>query len=104
MNTAKKNTTPMRADTSPVPMKQVDSSQIHSIGHDPATNTLHLYFPKKEKGEVVGVGSHYSYPNFPAEKYYRFLEAESKGVFFGAEIKNKEEHPHTRHDQVPAEE
>ena len=87
----------MKTETSPVPMTPVQSSQLHSIGHDPATNTLHIYFPKFEKKEMVGV-SHYSYPNFTAEKFDQFMAAESKGKFFGAEIRGSDAHPHIRHE------
>lgn len=80
-------------------MIAVASSQIHSIGHDSETNTLHIYFPKREKGKIVGVGSHYTYANFTEEKFNQFMSAESKGIFFGENIKKlPEDHPYTRHE------
>ena len=69
-----------------------ESSQIHSHGHCPTTNTLALQF--KKKGGVGGAVYHY--PNFTAEQYTAFVKAESKGKHFGAHIKGKPEHPHTR--------
>ena len=68
-----------------------ESSQIHAYGHDPATNTLALQFKNKQ-----GPGAVYHYPNFTAEYYAAFVAAPSKGKHFGAHIKGKPEHPHTR--------
>lgn len=78
----------------PMEMKEVESSQIHSIGHDPKTNTLAILF----KG-VGGPGNLYHYPNFTAEQFKAFQGCKSHGKFFHANIKGKKEHPHTKIDE-----
>ncbi|KAF1016221.1 MAG: hypothetical protein GAK31_01710 [Stenotrophomonas maltophilia] len=64
----------------------VDSSQIHSIGHDAATDTLAICF-KRGSGDVRGPGSVYHYANFSAEEFQALKDAESIGKHFGAYIK-----------------
>lgn len=77
-------------------MKEVKSSQIHSIGHDPETNTLAIRFHGKN-----GPGGLYHYPNCTAEQFTAFHGCESKGKFFGS-FKNAKDkdgkllHPHTK--------
>ena len=56
----------------------VESSNIESIGYDEETKELVVEF----KG-----GQLYLYENVPPLIYKKFLEAESKGRFFGANIK-----------------
>lgn len=68
--------------TQQITMDSVESSQIHSIGHDPATNTLAIRF--KSRG---GPGSLYHYSNFTADDFAAFRDAESKGAHFGKHIK-----------------
>ena len=71
-------------------MSAVESSQIHSIGHDANTNTLAIRF-KTYKGEP---GSLYHYSNFTAEDFAAFRSAESIGSHFGKYItKETEKHP-----------
>jgi len=75
-------------------LDSVNSSQLHAIGHDPATNTLAIQFKSK-----AGPGSIYHYSNFTAEKFAEFKAAESIGKYFGAHIKNaEEEHPWVKID------
>jgi D-arabinose 5-phosphate isomerase GutQ len=69
----------------PIDLSPVESSQIHSIGHDPETNTLAICFKSK-----AGAGSTYHYANFTAEDFAKFKAAESIGSHFGKHIK-----PHT---------
>ena len=57
----------------------VESGNIRSIGHDPATNTLEVEFKH---------GGVYQYPSCGADLCERFLTAPSKGAFFGKHIKN----------------
>ncbi|MFN4160480.1 MAG: KTSC domain-containing protein [Stenotrophomonas sp.] len=64
----------------------VDSSQIHSIGHDPATNTLAIRFTKGY-GANRGPGSLYHYANFSADEFDAFKAADSIGKHFGGFIK-----------------
>ncbi|KAA0910646.1 KTSC domain-containing protein [Pusillimonas sp. ANT_WB101] len=61
----------------------VESSQVAAIGHDPQTNTLAIRFPANRKG----VCSVYHYANFTAEQFEAFKAAESKGSYFGKNIK-----------------
>lgn len=75
--------------TAPIDMKDVESSQIARIGHDPATNTLAVQF--KSRGAP---GSVYHYANVTPELFGAFDAAKSKGTFFGAHIKPAvEEYP-----------
>ncbi|MGF6420079.1 hypothetical protein ABH900_003596 [Stenotrophomonas sp. AN71] len=64
----------------------VQSSQIHSIGHDADSNTLAIRFTRGY-GDKRGPGSLYHYANFSAEEFQAFKEAESLGKHFGAYIK-----------------
>lgn len=68
-----------------IEMIPVESSQIHSIGHDPATNTLAIRF-KNWKGDSTSL---YHYENFTAESFAAFRNAESLGRHFGRFIKTQ---------------
>jgi len=79
-------------------MDSVESSQIHSIGHDAETNTLAIRF--KSRG---GPGSLYHYSNFTVDDYAAFKAAESKGAHFGKHIKNfTEKYPFVKVESVQA--
>lgn len=69
-----------------IKMEDVVSSQIHSIGHDPETNTLAIRFTKGY-GANRGPGSLYHYSNFTAADFEAFKGAESLGKHFGGYIK-----------------
>lgn len=69
-----------------IKMQDVESSQIHSIGHDPETNTLAVRFTKGY-GANRGPGSLYHYSNFTAADFEAFKAAESLGKHFGGYIK-----------------
>ena len=85
--------------TKTIDMQTVDSSQIHSIGHDAETNTLAIRF-KNYKGEVTSL---YHYSNFTTEEFEAFSKAESIGRHFGAFIKPfDQKYPFTRIEAVPA--
>lgn len=58
----------------------VKSSQIVSIGHDPATSTLEIEFPR---------GALYRYADVSAEAYQKFMQAESIGKHFAAHVEGK---------------
>lgn len=58
----------------------VKSGQIVSIGHDPATSTLEIEFPR---------GALYRYTGVSAEDAAKFIGAESAGKHFAAHIKGK---------------
>ena len=79
-------------------MDSVESSQIHSIGHDAETNTLAIRFKSKS-----GTGSLYHYSNFSVADMEAFRAAESKGSHFGKFIKpEKEKYPFVRVDESQA--
>lgn len=74
-----------------IEMYEVKSSQIHSIGHYPETNTLAVQFSSRRDGAP---GSIYHYSNFTAEDFEKFKGAESIGSHFGKHIKPMtEKHP-----------
>lgn len=73
-----------------ITMTPVSSSQIHSIGHDPATNTLAIRF----NGRNNTPGTLYHYSNVSADTFAAFSGAKSVGAHFYQHIK-----PHT--DRFP---
>ncbi|WP_042298977.1 KTSC domain-containing protein [Paraburkholderia kururiensis] len=79
----------MSTTASGIAMQEVESSQIHSIGHDPARNVLAIRFRSKR-----GQGSLYEYRNVTEATFEAFRTAESIGRYFGQHIKpNKELYP-----------
>lgn len=70
-----------------IPLQEVESSQIHAIGHCPETNTLAIRF-KNYKGEL---GSLYHYQNFTMDAFGELKNAESIGRHFGQHIKKETE-------------
>lgn len=85
-----------------VKLIEVQSSQIHAIGHDPETNTLAVRF-YKGYGRDQRPGSLYHYANFTADDFAAFLAAESKGKHFGLHIKpNVGKYPFTKIEDAPA--
>lgn len=75
-----------------IALAPVESSQIHAIGHDAATNTLAIQFKSK-----AGAGSVYHYANFTTEDFTAFKESKSIGAHFGQNIKNStEKYPFTK--------
>lgn len=88
----------MSTTTPQIEMQPVESSQIHSIGHDAATNTLAIRF-KNWKGEVTSL---YHYQNFHADEFEAFRNAESIGRHFGAFIKPfDQKYPFKRIENAP---
>ena len=63
-----------------IPMVQVESNQVAAIGYDAARKTLACQFTR-------GPGHVYHYPNVEPEFHAAFMAAESKGMFFGANVK-----------------
>ncbi len=72
--------------TGRIQLFDVDSSQIHSIGHDAATNTLAIRF-YRGYGDNKVPAAVYHYANFSAEEFQAFKDADSIGKHFGAYIK-----------------
>ena len=60
--------------------RPVDSSAITSVGYDPAREMLELEFSS---------GNVYRYFGVPEEIYEDFLQARSKGQFFGTFIRGQ---------------
>lgn len=58
----------------------VSSSNIASVGYEPASETLEVEFLK--------TGKIYEYYNVPPFMHERLMEAPSIGQFFNAEIRN----------------
>lgn len=59
-------------------MQPVKSTQIESVGYDPANKILAVKFAR---------GATYHYSNVAPEVHAEMLKAESIGKFFGAKIK-----------------
>lgn len=57
----------------------VQSSNLASVGYDPATETLEIEFLKS------GI---YEYKNVPQVVYDELMRATSHGTYFSSEIKN----------------
>lgn len=76
-------------------MKEVKSTQIHSLGFDPATGTLAIRFHGKN-----GPGGLYHYSNFTPEQFKAFSECESKGKYFGANVRGNKDYPYKRIDET----
>lgn len=74
-----------------IALSPVKSSQIHAIGHDPATSIMYIQF----KG-AAGPGSTYAYENVSLEQFAAFKGAESIGHHFGAHFKKNEKHPYKK--------
>lgn len=85
-----------------IALQDVQSSQIHSIGHDPETKTLAIRF-YRGYGRDQKPGSLYHYQNVTAEEFEAFRNAESLGRHFGQHIKpHADRYPYTRIDSAPA--
>jgi lysyl-tRNA synthetase class 2 len=59
---------------------QVDSAAIREIDYDTRRRRLHVTFVSQER---------YAYFGVPGEVHRAFLEAESKGRFFQAQIRDR---------------
>lgn len=82
-----------------IAMDSVESSQIHSIGHDVATSTLAIRF-KNSAGEPTSL---YHYENIDAETFAAFKGAESIGSHFYKNIKPfKDKYPYVKVESAPA--
>jgi hypothetical protein len=60
----------------------VDSSNIESVGHDPATSELRVKFKS---------GHTYSYLGVSAAQHAEFMQAPSKGQHFHRNVRGKHE-------------
>lgn len=91
----------MTTTASPViAMDEVESSQIHSIGYDSASQTCAIRFKDRKTGAPT---SRYHYFDFTPENWDAFRNAESFGSHFGKYIKpNKERFPYVCVEKMPA--
>ena len=62
-----------------------ESSQIAAFGYDVDTKTLAIQFP----GRGVKPGDTYHYADVPADVFHLMVAAESKGKFFGSNIRGR---------------
>ncbi len=82
-----------------IQMDSVDSSQIHSIGHDAASSTLAIRFKNKDGAPT----SLYHYRNVSAEDFAAFRGAESIGSHFYKHIKPfADKYPYVKVESAPA--
>jgi len=83
-------------NTKSIPLQDVESSQIHSIGHDPETNTLAIRF-YRGWGRDRRPGATYHYRNATRADFEALRDAESIGRHFGQHIKPfPEKFPYTK--------
>jgi len=61
----------------------VDSSNVKSLGYNPASQVLEVEFIRKGGGD----GPVYSYDGVPPEKWQGLMASASKGHYLNAEIK-----------------
>ncbi len=64
----------------PIPLEEVESSQLAAVGYDAPSQTLAIRFKH-------GAGAIYHYPGVSPELYQEFRAAESLGRFFGQRLK-----------------
>lgn len=79
---AKRNTPAAFSDKeyAAIPMSPVESKQLAAVGYDAASKTLAITFAR-------GPGHIYHYPNVEQAIHDNLMAAESKGAFFGQNIK-----------------
>lgn len=86
---------------SAIQLQQVKSSQIFAIGYDADTNTLAIQFAGRR--EAGSIGATYHYANVTPEQWEAFRNAESKGSWFGANLKhNAAAHPYVKVTEAQA--
>jgi hypothetical protein len=85
-----------------IDMIDVESSQIHSIGHDQATETLAVRF-YRGWGDNRRPDALYHYQNVPSAEFEALRDAESIGKHFGQRIKPFPlQYPYTKVEDAPA--
>lgn len=90
----------MNATTPAIAMDAVDSSQLHSIGYDAASQTLAIRFKDRKTGAPTSL---YHYSEFTPENWEAFRNAESFGSHFGRFIKPfPERFPYVCIEKMPA--
>jgi hypothetical protein len=66
-----------------IPVRPVDSSLAHSVGHDADADILRIQFKS---------GGTYDYFAVPAEKHQEMLKADSIGKYFHSEIRGRHQY------------
>lgn len=90
----------MNAVTPAIEMTEVESSQIHSIGHDADSKTLAVRFKSRVDGKPTSL---YHYSNVPADVFETFRDAESIGSHFYKNIKPYDvKYPYVCIEKLPA--
>ncbi|CAG9255872.1 KTSC domain-containing protein [Paraburkholderia caribensis] len=90
----------MNAVIPAIEMLDVESSQIHSIGHDASSNTLAVRFKSRVDGKPTSL---YHYSNVPAEEFTAFRDAASIGSYFYKHIKPHDTtYPYVCIEKMPA--
>jgi len=90
----------MENATPKIDMQEVESSQIHSIGHNADTGTLAIRFRDRRTNLPTWL---YHYSNVPVADFEAFRDAESKGSYFGKHIKPYDKkYPYVKVDAAPA--
>lgn len=90
----------MENATPKIDMQEVESSQIHSIGHNADTGTLAIRFRDRRTNLPTSL---YHYSNVPVADFEAFRDAESKGSHFGKHIKPYDKkYPYVKVDAAPA--
>lgn len=83
-----------------IAMDEVESSQIHGLGYDAATQTLAIRFKNRTTGAPTSL---YHYANVPAEEFTALREAASIGSYFGKHIKpHSDVYPFVCIEKMPA--
>lgn len=67
-------------------MEPVNSTNVHSIGYDPASETLRVHYHSGHTGDYSGV---------PQNKHDELMASDSKGQFLHKHVK-----PHHAHSRV----
>ncbi len=89
----------MEQTTPTIDMQEVESSQIHSIGHNAETGTLAVRFKSRDGAPT----SLYHYSNFQAAEFDAFRDAESIGSHFKSHIKPYDKkYPYVKVETTPA--
>lgn len=63
-----------------IPMTEVYSSNVHSVGHDPVRSLMHIRFHSGDTYEVA---------DFSGDDHVRFMAADSKGRHFNQHIRGR---------------
>lgn len=72
-----------------IPMRPVESNQVHAIGYDASTRTLAMQFVRREGGKRVDPQHEYHYPEVEPHEHQALVNADSIGKHFGQHIKHR---------------